>query len=371
MTMKGPVSLPGPSSRPGREVPCRSGVDAARYRARAVTPPRRTIHLVPLSIVWALLLVATPAASAQQPDGGFVAEPVPGSQVAPAGGYFLLEAAPGDEVRQAVGLRNDSGEPLELRLDAVDAMTGQRGGASYELPEDEADRTGAWIRWERSTVTLAPGASAVVPFTVVVPAGVRSGDHLAGLSIAAPAKPGDEGERQQGQAGASVDVQTRHIIAVQIEVPGRADPELVITEVEPDARPDGLYLQIGIANRGRKLTKARGSITVGDRFEQEFDVDTFVPGTRISYPVKWTTQAEQGEYPASVELRYGDEVATFQGDVRVGDSTLAELGDRQVTVHDEDTGGSDPPVSLIAGVLLAAAVLIGGYGSFRRRRGGS
>lgn len=43
------------------------------------------------------------------------------------------------------------------------------------------------------------------------------------------------------------------------------------------ARPDGLYLEIAIENRGRGLTKAEGVITVGEDSERRFSVDTFVP----------------------------------------------------------------------------------------------
>ena len=322
------------------------------------------MHLV--ALLGVVLVLGTSGAVAQESEAGFVAEPVPGSELDPTGGFFLLEAAPGEEIQQSVGFRNDSGEPLELRLDAVDATTGQLGGASYELPEEEVDRTGAWIRWQRSTVALPAGGSAIVPFTVVVPAGARSGDHLAGLSIAAPPEESDAAERSEGQAGASIDVQTRHVIAVQVEVPGPAQPELVVVGVTPQPRPDGLYLGVDIENRGRKLTKADGVITVEDDFEHEFGVDTFIPGTSIAYPVKWTAPVAEGEYEASVELRYGDELATWEGTFRVGEATLAELGDRQVTLDDEPSN-SDSPFLLVAAVT-AGAVVIAGALVLRRRR---
>lgn len=318
--------------------------------------------------VWALLLVAAgSAASAQEPEADFVAEPSPGSQLAPSGGYFLLEATPGREVRQAIGLRNDGGEPLELRLDAVDAVTGQLGGVSYGLADEEPERAGAWITLERATVTLAAGASEIVSFDVAVPSDADSGQHLAGLSIAAPRQQDAGEDAGAGQAGASIDVQTRRIIAVQVNLPGPDEPDLVVDGVTPVARPDGLYLEIAIENRGRGLTKADGVLTVGDDFERTFAVDTFVPGTAIAYPVKWVPNADDGEHQAAVELRYGQEVARWDGTFTVGEEVRDELADRQVTPPTERDGDTGIPVAVIAAAAGAGALLVTGAGYARAR----
>lgn len=328
----------------------------------------KALHLL---VGGALLLVATSPASAQDSDAAFVAEPVPGSRLAPTGGYFLLDAEPGERIEQSIGLRNDSRQQLELRLAAVDATTGPMGGASYALPDEEPSRTGAWITLERAAVTLGPGASAVVSFTVTVPDDATTGQHLAAVSIAAPSAAGGSAESDEGQAGASVDVQTRHVIAVQVDVPGPADPELVITGVTPAARPDGLYLEIAIENKGLGLTKAEGVITVDDDFEREFDVDTFVPGTAIAYPVKWRADADDIEHQAAVELRYGDKVARWEGTFTVGERVRDELEERQVTspAEQNDSDG-EVPVAVILGGAAAGALLAagGGYALLQLRR---
>lgn len=320
-----------------------------------------------LVLLWA---VVAAAAAAQNEEGTFVAEPAPGSQTAPRGGYFLLDAEPGEEVTQSIGLRNDASRPLELRLAVVDAVTGQRGGASYTLDDEPPSRTGAWITLERSSVTLEPGASAIVSFAVAIPAGADSGEHLAGISIRSPRTPADAPAAGEGEAGASIDVQTRHIIAVQVNLPGPSEPELVIDGVAAVARPDGLYLEIAIDNQGRGLTKATGAINVGDDFERDFEVDTFVPGTSIAYPIKWRAQAAQGRYPAEVELRYGERVARWDGNVTVGDAVLDELAERRVAAPPNPDDDSGLPVTAIAAATIGAAALVigGGVAVARLRR---
>lgn len=323
----------------------------------------RALHV---AAACALVLLTASPGSAQDHAGGYVAEPVPGSQTDPTGGFFLLQAAPGAEVSQAVGLRNDSSTPLEIELAGVDAVTGQTGGASYALAGQTPTRTGDWITLERTGVTLAPNASAVVPFVVDVPAGAESGEHLAGIAISVPNAQATGGTAGAGVAGASIDVQTRRIIAVQVTVPGVAEPELVVGGVAPVARPDGLYLEVPIENSGSALTKAKGVIRVGDDFERKFDVETFVPRTSIAYPVKWT-DAEDGDYRATVELRYGERTARWAGSFDVGDEVRQDLADRQVTPDSgEDARG---PLMPLVGAALAGAVLLGaGLTVWNRRR---
>lgn len=307
----------------------------------------------------ALVLFVCASAAAAQDDGvDFVAEPVPGSQTAPGGGYFLLEAAPGEEISQSIGLRNDADEPLRLRLAAVDAVTGQLGGASYELDGETPTRTGSWITLDRTVITLQPRASAIVSFRVAVPTDAETGHHLAGISISVPTQQHDSPEAGQGQAGASIDVQTRRIIAVQVQLPGPADPKLIIHGVTPAARPDGLYLEVAIENDGHGLTKATGVVNVDD-FEREFEIDTFVPRTSIAYPVRWTDDADDGEHQAAVELRYGDEIARWDGTFIVGEAVRDELADRQVAATPPPDDNDDPeiPVAVVMGAAAGGAAL--------------
>jgi hypothetical protein len=327
----------------------------------------RPLRLV-LLLAGMLVLIAAEVAIAQEGGGvQFVVEPVPGSSTSPDGGYFLITTIPGAEVRQAIGIRNDSPSRLELRLAAVDAVTGQLGGASYALDTEAAARMGAWITLERTSLTLEPKASAVVPFRIAVPAGAE-GVHLAGISVAAPSKQRVPGAAGKGQAGASVDVQTRRIVAVQVNLPGSSEPELVITGVSPAARPDGLYLQVAIENRGRGLTKGEGTVTlVDDGFKRAFTVDTFVPGTSIAYPVKWSDDAEDGDYQAEVEIRYSGRVAQWTGSFTVDEAVRQELADRRVEVPRSGKEDGGIPLAAVAGGMVAGGLITAGAAIAVRR----
>lgn len=309
----------------------------------------------------ALLPLAPVAAGAAEDAPKFLAQPAAGSSTEPRGAYFVVAGSPGKTFTQSVALRNDSDSQLELRLGAVDADTAQMGGSSFAIESDKPVQMATWITLDKTSVSLAAKTSLTVPFRITVPAHAVSGVHLAGISVLVPAAK-DATVDAAGKAGASVTVQSRRVIAVQVNLPGPADPELVITGVAPVARPDGLYLQVAVDNKGRGMTKGEGVVTLAaDGFERKFSIDTFVPGTSIAYPIKWTDKALDGDHPAHVEIRYGDRVATWDGNFTIGKAIKEEQANRQVTPpSDASSPDSGPPIGLIAGGIVGGIVLLGG-----------
>ncbi|MDP9069502.1 MAG: DUF916 domain-containing protein [Actinomycetota bacterium] len=315
---------------------------------------RTLTRLCFLAVLVSLSLTATVPASAQPDDPEFVAEPGPGAQSAE--GYFMIAAEPGQRLEQSVYLRNDSRKPLKLNLAGVDATTGPVGGASYELPNDPRDAVGAWISLDRDSVTVPPGKGAEVTFEVDVPDDAATGEHLGGIAVWAPAEEDDVEAAPAGQAGASVAFQTRRIIAVQVNLPGPSEPLLAISGVTPVARPDGIYLEIGIENQGTALTKGDGIIMLpDDDFQREFPLDTFVPRTSIAYPIQWVAAADNGTYDAAVEIRYDDKIATWEGTFTVGDAVQEELAQRQTNRPPRDWL---PIITMVALVLAAGLLLL-------------
>lgn len=299
------------------------------------------------------LNLALPA-SAQPQDPAFVVEPAPDAQTG-GRGYFVIGAEPGQTVTQSIYLRNDSGAPLKLELAAVDATTGPVGGASYELPNDPQDAVGAWIALERDSIKLLPREDREVSFQVNVPADAGSGEHLGGIAVLAPAKEEGVDAAPAGQAGASVSFQTRRIVAVQLTLPGAAEPLLVISGVTPAARSDGIYLEIGIENQGTALTKGDGMITLpDDGFQRDFPIDTFVPGTSIAYPIQWAVSADNGTYDAAVDIRYDGKVATWEGTFTLGQTVQDELAQRQTNRPPRDW----LPIITVAAFALALGAIM-------------
>lgn len=288
-------------------------------------------------LTFALLSFAVPAvavlgvAPAVAQEGGrataFVARPADGSPVAREGGWFhFADAAPGSELTAELALRNDGAEALSLRVAAVDATTAQRGGVAYGLPGETAERVGAWVELARDAVELAPGESALVPFTVRVPGGADPGDHLGGIAVWAPGR-GDADAAREGMAP-GVDIETRQVIAVQIDVPGAVTRRLEVTDVRVVARPDGPYLEILIDNSGGRLEKGTGRVHVdGQALGDEFTVDTMVPGTQVAYALAWADADLDRPHDVRVRIDFEGGQDTWEGTVNADARVRGALRD--------------------------------------------
>ncbi len=324
-----------------------------------------TMTLVAMSNI----LPSVPA-MASTPAASFSVQPAPASDGG-ARDYFRLRADPGNEVHDRLVVRNLGDSDLDLQLGAVDAATGPLGGASYGIAGSPTQVTGSWISLSATSVVVGPGSSESVDVRVAVPAGAASGQHLAAIAVG----PSLGDTTSVGSAGmaASIRLDTRRVIAVEVVVPGPTEAELAVTGAHVAARPSGLFVQVNVTNRGNALTTAEGTIEISSLgFRQEFSVGTFVPGTSIRYPLKLAGKVPDGSHATRVELRYGAKMASWEGEVVIGDREAAELRRRQVDVPSGISSRPGTPWLVVAVVAIVGGVGLGlGVGAtlwFSRRR---
>ena len=312
---------------------------------------------LPFFLLTGALMVVTPAGAAES-SLDFRVAPAAGSELSEGEDYFVLDMEAGDIRTQAVEISNDSQSPLRVQLAAVDAATAQMGGVDYGAEEGRTDATGSWINLEVRSISLAPGRSTQVSFEVEVPDDATTGVHLAGLVIWVE----DAEQADIAGAPASMSIQSRRVIAVQIDLPGVAVPALEIRGAHAEARPDGLYVGIDLFNAGTGFATGTGTVSIEGREEiGTFALDTVVPRTGTNFPFRWGSGAvRNGSYDVLIEIDYGVAIATWQGEVVVGPAVQNGLRGRGV--EPAGTGLSLWMFVLVALVLIGVTFLI-----FRKR----
>ena len=260
-----------------------------------------------LAAAFAAASTFAPAALAGQPS--FALRPVRYDPQIPATkSYFVLDPVPGTTVRSSVRVTNVGNREGVVRLYPVDGTTGQTSGAVYLAGRDRKRDVGAWITLGAHRLMLRPGQSAVVPFTVRIPVGVRGGDHLGGIV-------GENAALTSGGKGA-LEVKIRHltIAAVLVRLPGTPVAGLNVTRAEAVGGNGYQYVKLDVANSGTIMMKPVGTLTLrtadGKRVaSRTIALDTFLPRTHISYPVVLPRRVLQpGRYVASVTFAYGNRV---------------------------------------------------------------
>lgn len=203
--------------------------------------PARTRLVAAAGVLAAALALAAPAAAATVPTTTTISTASGDGAVSwgvrPAAGAdgsaranFVYEVEPGDVVDDVLVVTNHGVDPLTLDVYAADAFTTPSGALDLLAPGTPSTGLGAWVRVDRSSVDLAPGAEVEVPFVVEVPADARPGDHAAGVVTSL----------RTSQPGQTVQVDRRMGARVHVRVAGEAVPAV--------AARDGAVEVTGSAN---------------------------------------------------------------------------------------------------------------------------
>jgi hypothetical protein len=319
-----------------------------------------------LVAVLAFVLAAAPAA----PLGAATADivggaPAPGSSLDPTGSFFQLHLTPGATATQSFQVTNPNSHPITVRLTGVDGLTQSNTGAVFSNPVGAAPKAvGTWITPRDLEFVLGPKEARNEPFTVHVPIDAGPGVHFGGISAYSPLSPASTTTTQPG-FHAQLNTQPARAIGVEVDLPGPAAPNLVVTGAKPVVGGSGVGLDVAIANTGTSYAKGVGEITVDEtRTRNDFTINTFVPATAIEFPMDWMTSANVGTYHVHVVLQYdGGRTTKWDGTVTVDDATVAAL--KNVKVPDEvgttnpSKGGVDmlSVVAVAVGTVLALALL--------------
>ena len=219
--------------------------------------------------------------------------------------YFVAVAHPGETFTNSVRVRNLGTKAGTALLYAVDATTGKTSGAVYLDRTKPHPGVGSWVTLGASFLTLGPGESKVVPITVHVPAGASPGDHLGGIVAENAALTG-----ATGRGALQINVRHLTIAAVEVQIPGTAAAALRIGGAKAGGEHGYQYLYLRLANTGSLTTKPTGRLTVTDASGKEvasrgFNLDTFLPGTAIDYPVLLPGKVlEPGDYRVNAAVTY-------------------------------------------------------------------
>lgn len=228
---------------------------------------------------------------------GITAGPVAAQDEAPwtvandVGGDYSYTLIAGDRVDDTLAVTNHDAAPLNLAVYAADAFTTATGGLDLLTRDKPSTGVGAWVHPGTGHVTVPPGQTANVPFSVVVPADAPAGDHVGGILTALT-----EGgaERRLG-------------IRVRLRVGGDLRPGLTVDA--PHVTYAGTFSPFGtgdatltytIRNTGNAVVAARQSASVSGPFgswrtaaDPVPDTPRLLPGEtwKVSVPVHGVTPA--------------------------------------------------------------------------------
>ncbi|GAB7046792.1 WxL protein peptidoglycan domain-containing protein [Catenuloplanes indicus] len=238
---------------------------------------------------------------------------------------------PGGTVSDAMVVANRGTAPLTLAVYAADGFTTGEGGLDLRNRTVAQTGVGAWAT-AGGTVTVAPGRTADVPFTVAVPADATPGDYVGGIvtSLTSP------------DTTQQVNVERRLGIRITLRVGGELAPSLAVSGLR--VTYDGTWNPF-----------AGGAATVSYTIENTGN--TRLSATQVASvagPFGWF-RASSGDVPAPPELLPGE---SWPVTVPVADVPAALLltGTATVTPLIVDPSGSRSMLAPVSAEATAWAV---------------
>ncbi|WP_435747703.1 WxL protein peptidoglycan domain-containing protein [Microbacterium sp. PMB16] len=215
-----------------------------------------------VSALAALALLGAPAAAvAAEGDGPISWSVTPADASGPDGRVFVEHAIdPGETVDDHLAVRNLGAEQVTFRLSAADGFYNANGRFDMLRSDQESVAAGTWITLPES-ITVAPGATAVVPFSLTVPESAEPGDHAAGITASVIS--GTNGE------GTGVGVESRVGFKVMTQVTGPLLPAFSVEKVQTDYslswnpfRPGDIATTFTVVNTGNTRLMVEGALDV-------------------------------------------------------------------------------------------------------------
>jgi hypothetical protein len=204
---------------------------------------------------------------------------------------YSYTADAGERLDDGLVIANHGASPLDLAIYGADAFTTATGQLDLLAKGKPSTGVGAWIHPDRDHVTVQPGQTTEVPFTLTVPADAVPGDHLGGILASIT----------QG------DVERRAGIRIRLRVGGDLRPSLTVDNLTVQyfgtANPFGTgdaTLSYTIRNSGNAIVAARQTAAVSGPFGswqvpagQLTDSPQLLPGEtwKVSAPVHGVTPA--------------------------------------------------------------------------------
>ncbi|MFE7546466.1 FG-GAP-like repeat-containing protein [Streptomyces gardneri] len=171
------------------------------------------------------------------------------------GGHFGYALKAGARIEDSAVIHNESDEARTFHVYAADVANAAGGGLAPAQEGQKMAAVGAWLKPEfESTVTVQPKSSTTVRFSLAVPAGTPAGSYLGSLvtALCTPAVSG------------GLNTETRIARLVELTVPGSADLQVTLTELEHRPAGGGEEFTVTVRNTGNVLYTFAGTLNITD-----------------------------------------------------------------------------------------------------------
>lgn len=294
------------------------------------------------------------------------------------GPYFDLTLEGGEAAHLEVQLANSGHADVLARTYAADAYSIVNGGFGARLFGEPTSETTRWLTYETREAMLGPGEAINLDLRVEVPINTAPGEYIAAL-VAENATPYREGE-----GSVALDQVNRVAVAVAIDVPGPARPNLTIGAMSHAMSAGTSHVSFKVRNLGNVHLKPTGDFALRDAQGNEMAataaiMDSLYAGSATRFEAPLASALLPGSYCAELSLRDDATGASAASEclpfivetAAAADENESRQGAAGISVAEPSTEPAVHPLSAaMVGIAIAGALCWGLLGRQRGRRTG-
>lgn len=216
--------------------------------------------------------------------------------------WFIYALEPSETKEGKVDVANNLGEPLEIKIYPVDALTTKDGAFAPKAEDSKGVDVGAWITLAESEISLGPYETKTIDFSVEVPENAEVGDHMGAIIV--------QGKKPPELEGSGLRITTRVGVRMYITVPGDIVRELEFNDFTWNIQDGKVAFYLTFTNKGNIRIVPKGEIKIRDAAGKEIgsikipEREVF-PKSTITVPVEWTETPASGKFIAVASVTYG------------------------------------------------------------------
>jgi len=277
--------------------------------------------LVALCAVLGLSVVGSAAPAAAVAGGGstpFAVTPVPAADGS-SRSYFTLDGAPGQTLTDQVVISNAGKQSETLKVSAARGTTSPNTGSAFAGAFAACSGTACWLGRLPSEVSLEPGASRTIPFTVRIPAGTAPKQYLAGITVRPAADPSPVAVGGGSGSKAQAVIINEITVGVAVTVGSQLRTDLRIQGVTGAVTGSTSLLEVKVHDQGQTFVNGTGAADCtasGHSLHFPVGVNTVLPGDSGTAQVT-AAGLPAGSSDCTVSIPFGKGTAHWRGSVTV------------------------------------------------------
>jgi hypothetical protein len=234
--------------------------------------------------------------------------------------WFIYTLNPGEIKKSKVDIKNDSDQPVDLKIYPVEATTTKDGSFAPQSEDAIKNGVGSWINMSVNGLTLNPKEIKTVDFIITVPQNAEPGDHMGAIII----------QNNKTERNTSVQIINRLGARIYITVPGEKNNKLEIETFDKTMDKGKVVFQLTLANQGNTRITPKGEIEIKNKAGYLIDkIDLtqreVFPKSTIVLPTKWEGTIN-GKFTVLATVKYDDQILTKDLNLEINDTEKKVLG---------------------------------------------